>query len=84
MGFERENCFVAMTIPIITVMRSQTESILSWSYLNQNSRLVSLHHLKLQVKKHEIVSVFFILNISLALSSHTQIHQGLKYRTVGL
>ena len=78
MGFERAEPFcrrIAMTIPNITVMRSQTGSILRRSYLNPNSRLVSLHHLILQGSQHGTISVFFILSISLASSGHTQIQQ---------
>ena len=78
MGLDRVEPFsrrIPMSIPNISVMRSQTGSILRRSYLNPNSRLLSLHDLVLNGSLHGTVSVFFILSISLASSGHTQIQQ---------
>ena len=53
-----------MNISNITVIKSQTGSILRRSHLNLNSRLVSLHNLVMREYQHGTVSVFFIMSIS--------------------
>jgi hypothetical protein len=78
MGLDRVEPFsrrILMSIPNISVMRSQTRSIPRRSYLNPNSILLSLQHLVLNGSQHRTLSVFLILSISLASSGHTQIQQ---------